>query len=218
MAVENTHNFGGGTVQPLDRLTRAARLADAHGLALAPRRRPAVERARGHRHPAGRHTAALFDTVSVCFSKGLGAPVGSLLVSSAERITEARVWRKRYGGGMRQVGVLAAAGLYALDHHIDRLAEDHAHAQRSPTACAEVAPDGRRRVPRRDQHRAAAARRDPLAVSRGVAAAARGEGVLVSALGPRFVRVVTHLEIGDADAKQAADVLARLLASTRTWT
>jgi threonine aldolase len=66
----------------------------------------------------------------VCLSKGLGAPVGSVLVSTAERIAEARVWRKRYGGGMRQVGILAAAGLYALEHNVERLAEDHAHAQR----------------------------------------------------------------------------------------
>src|SRR3712207_7220484 len=74
-------------------------------------------------------SGGLADTASVCLSKGLGAPVGSVLVASAERIAAARLWRKRLGGGMRQVGVLAAAGRYALDHHLDRLAEDHEHAQ-----------------------------------------------------------------------------------------
>ena len=83
----------------------------------------------------------LFDTASVCLSKGLGAPVGSVLVSSAERIAQARVWRKRYGAGMRQVGILAAAGMYALDHHVERLAEDHARARRLAEAIAAVRPD-----------------------------------------------------------------------------
>ena len=81
-----------------------------------------------------------FDTVSVCLSKGLGAPVGSVLVGSAEQMAEARIWRKRYGAGMRQVGILAAAGLYALDHHVERLADDHARAARFAAACAEAAP------------------------------------------------------------------------------
>src|SRR3954465_14144830 len=128
IAVENTHNRGGGRVQPLDELQKlwdwtrdagvavhldGARIWNAHiasGVGLA---------------TYGR----LADTASVCFSKGLGTPVGSVLVSSAERIATARLWRKRLGGGMRQVGVLAAAALYALDHHLDRLAEDHEHAQ-----------------------------------------------------------------------------------------
>ena len=72
----------------------------------------------------------LFDTLSVCLSKGLGAPVGSLVVASAERIAQARLIRKRMGGGMRQAGILAAAGRYALHHHLDRLADDHARARR----------------------------------------------------------------------------------------
>jgi threonine aldolase len=77
-----------------------------------------------------------FDTVSVCLSKGLGAPVGSVLAGSREQIAQARVWRKRYGGGMRQAGILAAAGLWALDHHIRRLADDHARARTFSEAVA----------------------------------------------------------------------------------
>src|ERR687884_526360 len=140
IAVENTHNFGGGTVQPLPemRALRAgtreigiavhldgARLWNAH-IATGV---PLIE------------YGALADTVSVCLSKGLGAPVGSVLVSSAERIAAARVWRKRYGGGMRQVGVLAAAGRYALDNHVARLADDHARARRLAEAVADVRPE-----------------------------------------------------------------------------
>ncbi len=78
---------------------------------------------------------AIADVISVCLSKGLGAPVGSLLVGSADAVAEARVWRKRMGGGMRQVGILAAAGLHALDHHVERLADDHAHARLLAEAC-----------------------------------------------------------------------------------
>ena len=128
VSVENTHNFAGGAVLPIEdlRALRAwaetnatkvhldgARLWNAHvatGTPLA---------------DYGRVT----DVLAVCLSKGLGAPIGSLMVGSADAIAEARVRRKRMGGGMRQVGVLAAAGAYALDHHVERLADDHAHAR-----------------------------------------------------------------------------------------
>src|SRR6185437_6496433 len=117
IAVENTHNFGGGTIQPIAELRALREGAEAMGVAVH------LDGARlWNAHvvtgvPLAEY-GALADTVSVCLSKGLGAPVGSVLVSSAERIATARVWRKRYGGGMRQVGVLAAAGRYALAHHV----------------------------------------------------------------------------------------------------
>ena len=114
--------------------------------------------------------AAGFDTVSVCLSKGLGAPVGSVLVSTAERIAEARVWRKRYGGGMRQVGILAAAGRYALAHHLERLADDHARARRLAEAL------GADPAERRHQHRRARGRR--RAGARAAQAAERGRAGL----------------------------------------
>jgi threonine aldolase len=124
MAVENTHNFGGGTVQPISEIAKLRSGADEMGIALH------LDGARiWNAHVAsgvsfleyGRY----FDTISVCLSKGLGAPVGSVLISTKERIGKARVWRKRYGAGMRQVGILAAAGHYALDNNIARLADDH---------------------------------------------------------------------------------------------
>ncbi|MCA1781654.1 MAG: low specificity L-threonine aldolase [Intrasporangiaceae bacterium] len=139
VVVENTHNFGGGTVQSLEAIRALRTAASPLGVAMH------LDGARlWNAHIAtGVPLAGYgleFDTVSVCLSKGLGAPVGSLLVGSAARMAEARVWRKRYGGGMRQVGILAAAGRYALDHHLERLADDHDRAARFATAVAEAAP------------------------------------------------------------------------------
>src|SRR5664279_4571209 len=138
--VENTHNFGGGTVQPIEALRElrqrctaqgvsihldGARLANAHVATVAP----------------FAEYGAIAETVTLCLSKGLGAPVGSVLVSSAENIARARIQRKRLGGGWRQAGILAAAGLYALDHHIDRLADDHAAARALAEEVADAAPE-----------------------------------------------------------------------------
>jgi threonine aldolase len=199
IAIENTHNFGGGTVQPLAAVRAVQELGRRHGLGLH------LDGARlWNAHIASGveldQLAAGFDTVSVCLSKGLGAPIGSVLVSDEERIAEARVWRKRYGAGMRQVGILAAAGLFALEHNVKRLADDHARA-------AWIA----------DRLGAEPGTTDTnivvLTVSdaASVAAAAREHGVLVSALGPTFLRLVTHLDVDDAAVERAAEVLAPLL-------
>jgi threonine aldolase len=157
-----------------------------------------------------RDYSGLADVVSVCLSKGLGAPVGSLVAGSAERMAEARVWRKRLGGGWRQAGVLAAAGAYALDHHIARLADDHAHAKALAGALADALPGVV----------------DPAAVETNivvldlsscgrpagqVAERARRDGVLVSVLGPSALRLVTHLDVDAAACARAADVLVAAL-------
>ena len=150
IAVEQTHNRAGGAVIPLATLTALRAVADAAGAALH------CDGARiWHAHVADgvplATYGALFDTLSVCLSKGLGAPVGSLVIGSTEKIATARVLRKRLGAGMRQVGILAAAGQYALRHHIARLADDHARARRLAEA---LAPDrGGRRRRRAHQHR-----------------------------------------------------------------
>jgi len=193
--VENTHNFGGGTVQPADRLAAVQALAREHGLGLH------LDGARlWNAHVAtGTPLAELaggFDTVSVCLSKGLGAPVGSVLVSSAERVAQARVWRKRYGAGMRQVGILAAAGLHALDHHVARLADDHARAARLAAALGADPAAAPTNIVVLDVDDAAA-----------VAAVAAEQGVLVSALGPRLLRLVTHLDVDDDGIDRAVTVL-----------
>jgi threonine aldolase len=199
IAVENSHNRGGGLVQPFDELQRLWDWSRRAGVAVH------LDGARiWNAHvasgvPLSRY-GGLADTASVCLSKGLGAPVGSVLVASAERIATARLWRKRLGGGMRQAGVLAAAGLHALEHHLERLAEDHEHARLLA---------GRLGV-------------DPASVETNmvvlddveaplVAEAAKAEGVLVSQVSARKIRLVTHLDVDRAGIDRAAGVLGRLL-------
>jgi threonine aldolase len=207
IAVEQTHNRAGGDVIPLDTLRALRGVADRAGISMH------CDGARiWNAHVADgvplAEYGALFDTMSVCLSKGLGAPVGSLVISSGERIDRARWIRKRMGGGMRQVGILAAAGDYALDHHIARLADDHARARRLAEA---LAPYG---VVDTDRIRTNIV---PLDLTKAgldaatVGTLARERGVLVSVLGPRFVRLVTHLDVDDEDIDQAIEVLTAVL-------
>lgn len=205
VALENTHNFGGGTVQALDHLEAVSALCADAGVARH------LDGARlWNAHVATGVPLAtygrLFDTVSVCFSKGLGAPVGSVLVGTAEAMGAARVLRKRLGAGWRQAGLLAAAALYALDHHVDRLAEDHAAARAFAAAV--------------EGHGLAVA--DPqtniVVVATGtrpaveVVALARERGVALSAVGARVVRAVTHLDVSVDECARAGDVLGATLA------
>ena len=196
VSVEQTHNRGGGAVHPLADLQALRDLTSSHGIALH------CDGARiWNAHVADGvplHTyGALFDTLSVCLSKGLGAPVGSVVVTDAARAAEARILRKRLGGGMRQAGILAAAGTFALQHQLDRLAEDHERAARLGERFGVVTQTNI----------------VPLAVAdpRGLAAAAREQGVLVSVVGPARIRMVTHLDVDDAGIARAGDVVARLL-------
>ena len=212
IAVENTHNFGGGTVQPLERLQEVRAIADEHGLGVH------LDGARlWNAHVASgvplHAYGAVADTVSVCLSKGLGAPVGSVLASTAERIASARVWRKRYGAGMRQVGILAAAGLFALDHNVERLADDHARAQRLAFALAEAV-DGVVVPEHVETNIVVLDLSSTPWTAAALAAAARVEGVLVSDLGPTFARLITHLDVDDDAVAQAAEVLTGLLRTT----
>jgi threonine aldolase len=144
---------------------------------------------------------AVADVLAVCLSKGLGAPVGSLVVGTADAVADARVRRKRMGGGMRQVGLLAAAGLHALEHNVARLAEDHANARLLAEACG-VDPE--------TVHSNIVVVAVPDAPA--VVAAAREHDVVVSAVGPRALRLVTHLDVSRDDAERAAVVLGKLLA------
>ena len=210
VVVENTHNFGGGTVQPLDALTRLREATSSAGVAVH------LDGARlWNAHVATgvplADYGACADTVSVCLSKGLGAPIGSVLAGSAERIGRARILRKRLGGGMRQTGMLAAAGLFALEHHVARLADDHARARRTAVALGEAFGDVV----------------DPARVHtnilvldvsrRGWAApdfvAAAGEaGVLGYPTDARRARYVWHLDVDDDMTDHAVAVLRDLLA------
>ncbi|WP_018800348.1 threonine aldolase family protein [Salinispora arenicola] len=206
IAVEQTHNRGGGGVIPLDTLCEVRRVADDAQVAMH------CDGARiWHAHVADGVALAtygeLFDTLSVCLSKGLGAPVGSLVVGSTDKIERARFIRKRMGGGMRQAGILAAAGRYALAHQVQRLADDHVRAARLAEAVAPfgvLATDVRTNLVPLDLTKA------PLDAP-AFAAAARTEGVLVSVLGPRTARLVTHLGVDDVAVSRAIDVLTRVL-------
>jgi len=211
VVIENTHNFGGGTVQPLEAMRTVAAHCRERGVAVH------IDGARlWNAHVATgvplADYGACADTVSVCLSKGLGAPVGSLVLGSAELIERARIWRKRYGGGMRQVGILAAAGLYALDHHVERLAEDHARAARFAAAAAAAAPGVI----------------DPAGVQTNivvldVGAAGWTSAAFVTALeqarvrtyavGPSLVRLVWHLDVDDAGTEAAIEAATGLLAA-----
>lgn len=200
VVVENTHNFGGGTVQSLDEIRAARALTTKRGVAMH------LDGARlWNAHVATgtplRAYGEVADVLAVCLSKGLGAPIGSLAVGTAEAMAEARVWRKRLGGGMRQVGVLAAAGIHALDHHLERMADDHEHAKLLAEACG-VDPAGV------DTNIVVVPHPDPARV----VAAAREEGVLVSAVGATSLRLVTHLDVDRAAVDRAAAILPPLLA------
>jgi threonine aldolase len=206
VVVENTHNFGGGTVQPLPALEELRRATAAVGV------RMHLDGARLWNAHVATGVAldaygATADTVSVCLSKGLGAPVGSVLVGAADVMAEARVWRKRYGGGMRQVGVLAAAGLHALDEHVERLADDHARARRFAQACADVAPG----VVDPEAVETNIVVLDVGALGRTAAEVVAGlaeRGVRTYAVGPTRVRAVWHLDVDD-DGTDAAVAAAR---------
>ncbi|KQY63946.1 MULTISPECIES: threonine aldolase family protein [unclassified Nocardioides] len=198
IAVENTHNFAGGTVVPIEDLQALRAYADSVDVRIH------LDGARiWNAHVATgvplRDYGQVADVLAVCLSKGLGAPVGSLVVGNAAAIEESRVWRKRMGGGMRQVGILAAAGIHALDHHVERLAEDHDNARLLAEALGVDPATVHTNIVVVDREDAAA-----------FVAAAGESGVRISAVGPTAVRLVTHLDVSRQDAERAALVLTRL--------
>jgi threonine aldolase len=148
------------------------------------------------------------DTVMFCLSKGLGAPVGSMLCGSAERIQQARVVRKRMGGGMRQAGILAAAGLYALEHHVDRLGEDHARARTLAEALAEHPAFDI--DPRTVETNILIATLQDSSRTDEVLSRLRGDGLLAGAMGPGRIRFVTHLDIDADDLDRALNILRKI--------
>jgi threonine aldolase len=146
----------------------------------------------------------------VCFSKGLGAPVGSALTGSRDFIARARRIRKLFGGGMRQAGVLAAAALHALDHHVNRLAEDHRHARVIAQAVADT--PGLRLTPPEVDSNIVIFQVDPdLGTAQELADALKARGVLVIATAPQTIRAVTHLDVSAAQAERAADLVRKVV-------
>jgi threonine aldolase len=210
VAVENTHNRGGGRVWPLSLANAVAERARARGLATH------LDGARIWNASAAsgvdvRSWCAPFDTVSVCFSKGLGAPVGSAFCGTRALVAEARRLRKRWGGGMRQAGVLAAAALYALAHHRERLVEDHASARALAERLALV--DGFAIDPAPVETNLFYV--DVDVAAEAVVREARALGVLVHPVAARRFRAVTHLDVSRADIDVAAGALATALDRAR---
>jgi threonine aldolase len=208
IAAEETTNRGGGAIHGVERLRGLRALADERGAALH------VDGARIWNAVVAtgadpRAYGAVATGLNFCLSKGLGAPVGSVMVGDADTIAEARTWRRRFGGAMRQVGVLAAAGLHALDHHLDRLADDHEHARMIAERLADQVPGSA--DPRRVDT-------NILFVSTGehdartIAARAAEAGVRCSAADATSIRLVTHLDVDREACATAAKVLGDLLA------
>jgi threonine aldolase len=212
VCLENTHNRGGGRIFPLDQVKAISAWARSHNLLMhldGARLWNAIVATGVAANEWGKH----FDTISVCFSKGLGAPVGSALAGPKEFINKARRYRKIFGGAMRQAGVLAAACIYAMDHHIERLAEDHRNAQVIAEAIADV--PGLKLVPPDIHTNLVWFEIDPeLGSAKDIFNRLKERGVLVGNGGEQVLRVCTHLDISAADAERAADIIRKTLRRT----
>ena len=209
IAVENTHNFGGGTIQPIVEIKKLHQECQTLGISMH------LDGARiWNAHIATgvalKEYGKYFDTLSVCLSKGLGAPIGSLMISTSDRISKARQWRKRYGGGMRQVGIMAAAGHYALENNLKLLKTDHVRAKVIAEAIASVAPSVI----------------DPKTVETNIvgldlssmkitafelAAQLKEHGILTGPLGSKYLRLVTHYDLDESDINLVKQVLPEIL-------
>ena len=211
LCLEQTHNSGGGSVYPLAILRRLVGLARENGLALH------LDGARLFNAVAATGVSAkeysqFFDTVSFCLSKGLGAPLGSMIVADRERVAQLRRLRKIFGGGMRQVGIVAAAGIYALEHHITRLKDDHAHAKRLaellqaiPTISVNPTEVETNIIVFKVDH--------STKLAKDWVAECQKAGVLLNAVGSHTFRVVTHLDVSAQDIEEAGRIFHKVFSN-----
>jgi threonine aldolase len=211
VAIENTHNRAGGVVFPQDEVERICAAAREHGIAShldgARLWNAAVATAR----PVA-ELAAPFDLVTVALTKGLGAPAGSLLCGSRELMKQAVRNRRMLGGAMRQVGVLAAAGIFALENNMARLAEDHANARMIATRLAE-SPRVVIDLPAIQTNIFMFDIRPDAPDAATIVTRARERGVLIYAFNPHMIRVVTHLDVSREQCQRAADILFEIVES-----
>jgi len=210
ICLENTHNAGGGSIYPIETIQAIRRVADRHHLPMHLDGARLLNAVVASGVPAADY-AQPFDTVTFCLSKGLGAPAGSLIATDDRALLDRmRRLRRMYGGAMRQAGILAAAGIHALEQHVARLADDHANAKRFAALLAGIP----------------AVSVDPRSVEtnivffdirengqpiRDIVAALKQRGVLLSATGGRTCRAVTHLDVSSGDIERAAALLADVL-------
>jgi threonine aldolase len=211
ISLENTHNRGGGNIYPLERIQEINALARERGVAMHLDGARLLNAAVASGIPAPQYTQ-YFDSCTLCLSKGLGAPVGSVIAASADFIKRARRYRKMFGGSMRQAGVLAAAGIYALEHNVERLAEDHQHAkllaERLSTARGVIMNPQDVETNILFLHLdPAQARIDAYALMQGM----RQQGVLAIAQSATSMRLVTHLDVTRAQVEAAGKVICELL-------
>lgn len=212
ICLENTHNAGGGSIYSMTAIERIHALARAQGIPMH------LDGARLFNAVVATGISAAaygqyFDTVSFCLSKGLGAPAGSLIVTNHEELyPRLRRYRRMYGGAMRQAGILAAAGLYALDHHIARLKEDHDNAIRLARALRSL-PAVRVDLGRTETNIVMFDVPQPSRPASEILASLRERGVLINAVGPTTYRAVTHLDVSAGDIDRASEVFASVLVS-----
>ena len=205
VCLENTHNRGGGRVHSLESIGQIARWAREHNLAMhldGARLMNAVV-ASGH---AASEWAHHFDTVSICFSKGLGAPVGSALAGTADAIRRGRRLRKLFGGGMRQAGILAAAALHALENNIERLAEDHDNARVLADAFSGTEGFALESGPV-ETNLVWVKIENAVGTAAEVAAFLRSRNILVTVIGAQVIRACTHLDVSREEIEYTAGVI-----------
>jgi threonine aldolase len=212
--VENTHNRGGGTIWPVEQVAANRAVADEFRLRMHLDGARLMNACVARSCSPGDYTR-FFDTVSMCFSKGLGAPVGSIVAGSRETIRRVHRYRKMFGGAMRQAGILAAAALYALDHHVERLAEDHANARRLAEALAEL--PNLSIDPRRVETNLVFFDVEPSWGACDVfCRTLRERGVWMLPETGRRVRAVTHLDVSSADIDRAVATIREVLKTRPT--
>lgn len=213
VVIENTHNRGGGSIWPVENIAAIRQVADEHNLKMHMDGARIMNAcvARGCKPTDYTH---YFDSVSMCFSKGLGAPIGSAIAGSAEFIRRVRFFRKMFGGGMRQSGILAAAALYALDHNVDRLAEDHANAKRLAEGLARI--PGITVDPAEVETNIVCFQIAPHLGS-GAAFVAKLKEAKVGMLanGPQQLRAVTHLDVSREQIEEALVRIGQCAANPR---
>ncbi|HEY3198268.1 MAG TPA: GntG family PLP-dependent aldolase, partial [Nitrospirales bacterium] len=214
ISLENTHNRGGGSIYPLATIAAIRKIADARRIAMHLDGARLFNAVVATGIPAADY-ARSFETVSFCLSKGLGAPVGSLICSDSARIGKLRRLRKMFGGGMRQAGILAAAGLYALEHNMYRLAIDHSHAKQLGAALVGL-PGVRIKPEHIETNIVVFDISETGRTAEEVLSRLKHEGLLLVPFGPNTLRAVTHLDISSSQIEQACAILKKVFAALAT--
>ena len=211
VALENTHNHCGGVVLPLERVREIRAFCDRHGLLLH-LDGARIANAMVATGVSAREIVAPYDSVSVCLSKGLGAPIGSVLLGDKDFIWRALRARKLMGGGMRQAGIIAAAGLYALQHNVDRMADDHRRCRQLAERITQV-PGLSVDLSKVQTNMVFADCRATGLKAADIVAKLEAAGLLALDEGPYLLRFVTHLDVDDADIEEAAQIIETTLSS-----